>query len=341
MALGRMWAGKLYGTNTGNLFVKFDGLDDNLSGLIHINDPTFGLSIYSINGNFNGETLAVNGKVINGQEGVEFGSLSATAKLNARGELEGEWKTDIGSAGTFVLFPHEINTVADNDSRKQDLLFSSREDFGAVAVDGAQITALADEIQANFNRSKVVVTVSAGTEKTRLLDDFKKAKHGIERVTLFKLYARESEANGIDRIVIVEFGPEANWAMSQGSDEAWVLGMMEKLKQLISPMERKYSTNFKKHGFGIAQILIFGALVYLPSLDDIYHRALLMIGVLCIVYAFNFLHKQYLPFSALTLLDRPNNFTSKVLPNVVSWVFAASSALVAALLASLLAKYYP
>ncbi len=49
MALERLWAGKAYGTNTGNLFVKLEGDDAALVGTLRLNEAGVGLAVYSIN----------------------------------------------------------------------------------------------------------------------------------------------------------------------------------------------------------------------------------------------------------------------------------------------------
>ncbi|WP_322865320.1 hypothetical protein U5922_003400 [Aquicoccus sp. G2-2] len=342
MVIGNKWAGKLYGTNTGNLYVTLEGDDDALQGRIHLNDPVFGLVVYAINGTFDGQGLSLQGEPEKSIEGVELGKLKAAALLNSRGELEGEWTTSIGSAGTFVLFPHDrISEQEEEGGARQEQLHTARHNFGAVAVDREQITALAEEVQSDFRQTQVVVTVLAGTEKSRLLDDFKNAKFKDERATVFKIFARERQTSGIDRIVVIEFGPEVNFAMTQGADEAWVLGMLEKLKNSVEPLERKYATSFKKFGFGINQLLFVGAIVYLPSLTSLGVRVVLMVGVLAIIWFVTWVHRRYLPFAALFLGNKPKGFFAKSLPSALSWIIAVTSAVAATLLATYLQGLFP
>lgn len=341
MVIGNKWAGKLYGTNTGNLYVTLEGDDDALQGRIHLNDSVFGLVVYAINGTFDGQGLSLQGEPEKSIEGVELGKLKATALLNSRGELEGEWTTSIGSAGTFELFPHDRISEQEEGGARQEQLHTARHNFGAVAVDRDQITALAEEVQSDFKHTQVVVTVLAGTEKSRLLDDFKNATFKDERATVFKIFARERQTSGIDRIVVIEFGPEVNFAMTQGADEAWVLGMLEKLKHSVEPLERKYATSFKKFGFGINQLLFVGAIVYLPSLTSLGGRVVLMVGVLAIIGFVTWVHRRYLPFAALFLGNKPKGFFAKSLPSALSWIIAVTSAVAATLLATYLQGLLP
>ena len=191
MVIGNKWAGKLYGTNTGNLYVTLEGDDDALRGRIHLNDSVSGLVVYAVHGTFDGQGLFLQGESEMPLEGVELGKLEAKALHNSRGELEGEWAASIGSAGTFVLFPHDrVSEQEEEGDTRQEQLHTARHNFGAVAVDRQQITALAEEVQSDFKQTQVVVTVLAGTEKSRFLGDFKYASFKDERATVFKIFAR-------------------------------------------------------------------------------------------------------------------------------------------------------
>ena len=191
-----------------------------------------------------------------------------------------------------------------------------------------------------FNRSEVVVTVVAGTEQTRLLSNFKKKRFdAAERATVIKLYVQQPEAEGLNRVAVVEFGePQYNMVMVQGADEAWALGMLEKLKRHIQPFERTYATNFKKFGFGINQFLLVGAIVFLPSLATVRDRAVLVVGVLAIILGMNWLHGRFLPNAAIFLIPKPKG---AIAANLVSWLIAVTSAVVAALLAAYLEGQIP
>lgn len=113
----------------------------------------------------------MSGHVEKGREDLEFGELSANARLKSRGELEGEWTTTIGSAGTFVLFPHDRAEVgAEVATARKEQMHTARHDLGAMAVDRQQLTEIANELQKEFSQSEVVVTVLAGTEKSCLCE---------------------------------------------------------------------------------------------------------------------------------------------------------------------------
>jgi len=82
MALGRLWAGMVYGTNTGNLFVKLEGEDEALKGTLRVNEGGVALYSYAIEGSFDGAQLALSGEPQTKIEGIQFGDLKAKARLN-------------------------------------------------------------------------------------------------------------------------------------------------------------------------------------------------------------------------------------------------------------------
>lgn len=104
--IGKLWAGAVYGTNTGNLFIEFDESGSNIVGILRFMDTLYGLSIFSIQGTFDEETLRIIGNPTKGAEDVT--SLTVEAKLTPEGHLRGTWKTVLGTGGTSVAYPHDI-----------------------------------------------------------------------------------------------------------------------------------------------------------------------------------------------------------------------------------------
>jgi hypothetical protein len=277
MSLGRLWAGGAYGTSTGNLFLKLEGEDTALVGTLRINETGVGLAAYSVAGSFDGARLTFTGEPQTQIEGKAFGRLNATATLSPGGNLEGEWETDIGSAGTLILFPHDRSQVPASGQETPDQLHTARHRFRAIEIDRDQITALAQNLQQEFTKGRAVVTVVTDTQQSRYLEDFKNLRFNVDRAEVIKIFVQEPEGDhGINKVASVEFGPQFNEVLTQGTSEAWVLGRLEKLKRDLKQFERAYATNFKRLGFGINQVLLFGAVVFLPSLANLRDRAILM-----------------------------------------------------------------
>ncbi|GGB95956.1 hypothetical protein GCM10011494_13040 [Novosphingobium endophyticum] len=52
MALTKRWAGRVWGTNVGNVFVTLEGEDAALTGTLRINEPSVGIAVYAVQGTF-------------------------------------------------------------------------------------------------------------------------------------------------------------------------------------------------------------------------------------------------------------------------------------------------
>lgn len=341
MPLSRLWAGRAYGTNTGNLFVQLEGEDAALTGTLRLNEPGVAIVVYDITGSFDGTELSITGVPRAQIEGLVLGQLTASARLDSKGELHGTWETNIGSAGTFILYPHGSPGAAAQAGQVPDQLHTARHPFGAIGIDREQIVEIGEELQREFINGRVVVTVLAGSEQSRYLEDFKNLKFNADRAEAIKLFVQEPEAGSTNKVVTVEFGPQFNFAMAQSASEAWTLGKLEKLKRDLRRFERAYTTNFKKFNFGINQLLLVGAIIYLPSLNGVRDRTILMVGVFAITHVVTWLHTRYLPFAAIYLRQKPIGMFARVAPSAVSWIIAATAGAAATLLAAYLQGWLP
>lgn len=332
MAITKRWAGRVWGTNLGNVFVILDGGDDALTGTLRMNEPGVGIAVYNVQGAFDAPTLTIQGEPQAQIEGVELGQLSVTGTMNAKGEIHGDWQTTIGSAGTFVLFPHAADEQAD-DVQQAEQFHTARFNFGAIEIDKDQITEIAENIRREF--PSVIVTVVAGTEQARYLQDFKLLQYTVDRAEIMKIFAQKSDGTGANQVVSIEFGPHVNSAMTQGANEAWVLGQLETLKRDLKRYERTYITNFKRWGIGINQVMLLAAIVFLPSLGRLMDRAILMGVVLALIFGVNWLHSRYVPFAAIYLRKKKKGWFGNAWPSVASWGIG----IVAAIIGTLAAAY--
>jgi hypothetical protein len=337
MTFIKNWAGRAFGTNTGNLSVSFDGPDDKLTGKLRLLDERFGLVIYAIQAVFDGKGISIEGDAETTQDGIQYGRLTATASLNAKGQMLGTWQTSLGTGGTFELFPHARGeSIMPGQAQANTQLYSARHDLGAIAISRTEIVALAEEIQAQFSKQPVMVNVTVQTERIRMLEDFKKVKFPEKRGQLVKLYAQEAEASGMNRTVVVELGQNGNWMTVQSSDEAWVLGFLEKLKQHVVPLQRFYPSQYKKFGVGFNQLMLAAAIAYLPSLPGFPSRVGLMAGVFGVVWVIGVVHKKFIPFTTIYLSDDADSVFRRVWPTVVSTLIAVLGGAAATILAGVL-----
>lgn len=333
MALTKRWAGKAYGTNIGNVFLKLEGEDQALTGTLRMNEPGTGVAVYAVQGSFEAPTLTLTGHSQAQVEGLEFGDLTASGTMNAKGEIHGDWESTIGTAGTFVLFPHMGGEQPD-DGPVTDQFHVARHNFGVIEVDREQIIDIAENIRRDF--PQVVVTVVAGTEQAHYLDDFKKLQFTVDKAEILKIFARKPDEKGADQVISIEFGPHVNTAVTQGANRAWVLGQLETLKHDLKQYERHYITNFKRWGLSINQLLLLGAVVLLPSFSSLLDRAIFMGAGLALIVGVNWLHSRYLPFAAIHLREKKRSFFKRFGPSAASWVLGIVAAVVAALVGAYL-----
>jgi hypothetical protein len=333
MTIGRIWAGNAFGTHVGKLFVSLNGEDHQLSGRLHLNEVDSGMIVYEIGGTFDGHILNLAGTANFESDGESVSELNAEAVLQTDGNLKGLWHTNFGAAGTFRLFPHDVPNSA-STTNIPDQIHTANHSFGPIQINRDQLVALAEELQRDFTQGRVIVTFVAGTEQTRFLEDFRDLTSTSNRADLVKLNIRVPDG-GIDKIVTVEFGQSANWAMAQGASEPWALGQLEKLKREIRKFERFYLAR-KGFGVGLNQLMFLWALVLLPSLPSLSTRLIMMVGVVGLAYCVNWLHNRFLPHATIYLNEPQRGLLSKLVSSSGSWIIGIAANVLAALLAAYL-----
>jgi hypothetical protein len=104
--LAKLWAGNLFGTNTGKLFAELNLAGDDVTGTVRYLDDSGVLVVYTIKGTFDGSKLSIEGEPTQAPEGAQVGNIKGLANLTPEGYLRGRWESTVGTAGTFQLFPH-------------------------------------------------------------------------------------------------------------------------------------------------------------------------------------------------------------------------------------------
>jgi hypothetical protein len=332
MAIGKLWAGRIYGTNIGNVFVKLTGEDAALTGIARLNDETHGVAVYELRGSFDGTNIALVGKPKDPPDNVMMGEVSVTGKLNAQGSLRGEWSSTLGTGGTVVLHRHD-SADEQEPSSVADQLHIKRHKFGAVALKRVDILKLADKMQSQF-QSNVIVTVTAATSQSRTLPDFKKTELPYPTAEAIKLYVQQHEQGGINRILQLEFSEAGNTIEAQSVDESWALGIVEKMRMEVRLFEHSYATHIRRLGFGINQVFAFWTLVFIPSITDLWWRAGFLLAMIAIVWVNNELHRRFLPTATIELGESPPSLISRIGPRVVSWLIASASTIAVTLVSA-------
>jgi len=336
MQLCRLWAGQCYGTNTGKLFVEIENNTNAFDGTLTLNDSEHGIIEYKIQGNTHGSDIIFSGYPAPRADSLPLGKLQAEGFIDDKGNLTGKWKTEIGSTGTFLLYPHDLRHPSDTLQEPLPALHTARHEFGAIDVDIRGIREICDILQSAFSIGRVIVTVRAGAERAQLLENFDASSFKKRRAEAIRIYVQEQEMSGINRIANIEFGPNLNFLFVQSSDETWVLGFAEKLKSIVERYQSYYATNVNKFGISFNQFVMLIAIAFIPSLDGFLPRATFVIAVFSLVLGVHALHRRFLPLSVVRLDERDRGWAAQLGSTLLSWLMAATAALVATLLAKYL-----
>lgn len=333
--IGRLWAGRVFGTNTGNLFLDLEATADELRGTLRFMDNAFGLVIYEVKGTFDGSTLEFEGEPKQALPGVETGQISAKATLTPHGSLRGQWTSSLGTGGTFELFPHDPPSADQSktpDSPVPEQLHTARLSVGAIRVYADDVRGLAQAIQNDFTVARLVVTYkSGGTEKTRYFDDFEKEAESLGVLQYFKLTIQEPEAHGINKLAVIELNSQgSNDVIVQGIYETWVIGKAEALARHLRRYEKSLVTNTKKYGLGLNQLIAVVMLLLFPEVQPLWRRAVFAAVVLGLLAALVWAHRRYLPNVVVYLTPRKPRPIARAWPSILSWLIAATASFAAA-----------
>jgi hypothetical protein len=223
-----------------------------------------------------------------------------------------------------VAIPDQIHTV--------------RHQFGPVAIERDAIIALAEDIQKELPRSRVIVNFDTGTEQSRYLQDFKALQFASERATSLKLHSAEPDPSGIQRLITIEFGQILNVAMAQGASRSWTLGAVDNIRRQMIGFERAYAN--KQYGSLITQLIVLATIVFLPSLDTLTQRAILMVCAVAVTIAITKMHGTLLPNAAIYLGKRNEGALNRIFQSVGMWLMGLIGSIIVALVGAYLKGYF-
>lgn len=103
--LGRLWAGRLSGGNTGRLFAELDASDSGVKGTIGLHDETHGVIVFACVGVITADAVELTCTPPSPPIAGEPGELRLRGRLDRDGQVMGTWTSSSGAEGGFVLFP--------------------------------------------------------------------------------------------------------------------------------------------------------------------------------------------------------------------------------------------
>jgi hypothetical protein len=98
------WVGTIQGTNNGSVFAEFFIDDGHLIGSAHINDPMLGVGVYAVTGAYEAKERIRLELTPDKQTHLEgHGIVTVLARMPSSGQIVGEWRSTIGTAGTLAV----------------------------------------------------------------------------------------------------------------------------------------------------------------------------------------------------------------------------------------------
>jgi len=334
------WAGRIYGTNTGKVFVEFEETDGRLTGTARINDDSLGIAVFEVTGSAGDDIeLALTAK--SAEEGVDIAAGHITGRLSPDGTLRGRWETDAGTAGTFVLFPHSSETSEQALTERKSQASEPEQICNRVAVVGST-RLFRDDVMRIFeiarrdfaDPSKLIVTYELhGNEITEWADDFMRGMDRLTELRTFKLSIQEPGKASVSRMVNIDLTESGDSTVRvSGPDETWVVGKVESVRKAISGYQNLVVTNYKKYGLNFNFLLFVGMLILVPSIQGIPRRVIVAAVVLILVRILFAIHSKMIPNTLILIRAKPKGPFALAWPTLLSWVMAVTSTVVAGLI---------
>jgi hypothetical protein len=338
--LANRWAGRIYGTNTGNIFLDLTQEGENVTGRLRIMDSVFGVSIYGYTGKI-GDELVLNCKPESSDEGIQLGDVTVRGRLTPQGNIKGEWESTIGTAGAFEICPHDINAsgpAEDLRGGNPEQIHNKTIQLGSVRLFKDDVFQLVSFIKKDFSTGRAIVTYTQrGSELTKYADDFFSQLDGVDQLNYLKLVIQEPEAYGINRVIVIELVANGTSEIRiSGINESWVLGKAESIYQTLKPKQNSLVTTYRKYGLNLNGAIFVAMLIVIPEITGWKDRGLFVIAVFSLLNFLLFVHKKFIPNTAIYLEQTKPGYLKRAWPSILSWFIAASSSIAAAYLFSIL-----
>lgn len=338
--LGKSWAGRAFGTNTGNLAISFDKDEEELEGVVRFQDEQYGVVVYNVTGSFK-DGVHLTGKTGTVIEDVVFGDLTVDATLTTEGSLKGEWSTTLGSGGPFIAHPHGGTKTLNASTSDVEIeqFYTRTHTLGALNLDREAVLSLIELVKKDFNSGgRLIITYrNGGSEVTKYGADFEAAIDGLDELNYLKLFIQEPDEFGVNKMVIVELVEHGvSKIVVQGVREIWVEGKARVLLDELDKRKRNLVTNFKKHGVSLTQLAFFAMLVVIVDIQSFWKRAGFVVVFLITIRIIEWLHMSYIPNATIRMSKGKQSLNSKYGVSVVSWLATILGALINSYLAYLL-----
>jgi len=262
--------------------------------------------------------------------------LDVVAILTPEGNLRGEWKSSIGTAGTFEAYPHDIPPPVQRTggaAQSPEQIYTSTISLGAIRLYAKDLSELVELIRKDFVVGRLVVTYALrGNEVTKYLEDFQAEAPTLGELRYLKVMIQEPEAYGVNKLVVVELNSLGrNEIRVQGINESWVVGKAEAIARVLRRFEKGLVTTYKKFGLTLNAMVFLAMLVLIPAIESLWQRAVFVVVVVLLLSFLGSVHSRFIPNATLYLGEQEPTLPQRVWPTILSWIIAVTASVVAAL----------
>lgn len=333
------WAGRIYGTNTGNVFCNFKLDKDEITGVARINDDSFGLSLFTISGKQNSIIQLRLTQFSAREELTNPIKIEVKLKLQNDGNIIGDWITENGHAGTLALYPHK-NVDSKDVSTEPQQIYSKTVKLGSIRLFRKDIEEIINYIKKDFPDSRLIISYyKFGSEVIKFADDFFNEADSLGELKGIKLSIQDTPPNFINRIVNVDLLPRENSEIRIfGSNESWVLGKAESIRNQFLRFTNKLITVIKKYGLTLNSLIFFIMLILIPEINPISKRAIFVGSIVILLSILVLVHRRFIPNTIIFLNDIKPNVWKRIWPSILSWLISLTSTVVGGLIYYFLTK---
>lgn len=341
-SLANKWAGQLYGTNTGNLYIELSQEDSSIQGIVRFLDNLHGLALYKFTGSYDNK-LNLNCKPLETSTAEDLGDVTIDAILTPEGNLRGTWQSTTGTAGTLVAYPHEIAGKSQDTSKSENIpeqIYNKNIKLGSVRLFSNDVKRLITFLEQDYTIGRAIVTYNVrGSQASKYASDFIRELDSLGEINYLKITIQETEAHGINKVIVLELVEQGiSEVKVSGINEAWVIGKAESIAQAIKPRQNILVTTYRKYGLNLNAVILFAMLVVMPEIPDWEDRTIFGITVFILLNILLLIHGKFIPNTKIYLAQDKPSFIKRAWPSILSWVIAASSSLFAAWVLYLLTR---
>jgi hypothetical protein len=328
------WAGNIYGTNIGKIFVELKQDGEALSGIARLNDNDLGLVVYSVTGTRK-EEIEITCVPTKWADNVDVEPIQAKGELLENGNFQGGWETASGAGGKFYLFPHSVSkqnlSLAPTEPEQ---IYNRTVPLGSIRLFKEDIARVIQIARKDFIQPNMIVTyVKQGNDVTEYVDDFLAKLDEFTELRSLKLFQQEPGKGSINReinIELVEIG-ESSVRVS-GPSDTWVTGKAESVRLGLKLFDSGVVTIFKKHGPSIVGFIFLGMLITMPSIPSLRRRFVFAASVVVLSRVVFAIQTKVVPNTLILIREKPKGLFARAWPQFVTWVLSVAGTVVAGLI---------